>query len=91
MSAGLKENEKAAVGETQQKIAATSPVPGQQSKRMRPASSNTDDDADVEGKSTQDLMVEILRTVKANKQRMKTYEQSIEFVHIELEVQKAEM
>ena len=76
----------------QQQISATSAVPSQQTKRMRPATNNTDDDADVEGKSMRDLIIETLRTVKlkGNKQRMKTYEQSIEFVHIELEAQRAE-
>ena len=88
MSAGLKDNEKATVEVTQQKIAEA--LCSQQTKRMRPASNNTDADADVEGKSMRDLIIETLRTVKANEQRMKTYEQSIEFVHIELEAQRAE-
>ena len=82
MSTGLKDNEKATVEETQQKIAATIAVPGQQTKRMRPASNNTDNDADVEGKSMRDLIIKTLWTLKASEQRMKTYEQSKEFVHI---------
>ena len=57
---------------------------------MRPASSIANDD-EPESKSTRELMIEILRTVKSNEQRMKTYKQSIEFVHSELEAQKAEM
>ena len=74
--------------QTEQKI--DEALCNQQTKRMRLASNNTDDDADVEGKSMKDLIIETLRTVKANEQRMKTYKQSIEFVHLELEAQRAE-
>ena len=57
---------------------------------MRPVSNNIDNDAEAGSKSTRELMIEILRTVKLNKQMIKTYEYSLEFVHSEMDAQKAE-
>ena len=74
-----------------------SPPPQQNKKRMRQPSTPRAEDVseavveeNVTEKSTSVMMLEILETVQGNQAHLRTIEQSLAFVHSELDAQKAE-
>ena len=72
-------------------IKKASPPPQQTKKRMRETSTPSEEvEAEVQEKSSSVMMMEILATVRGNQAHLRTIEQSLVFVHSELEAQKSE-
>ena len=87
---GVAENGVTMVESHIKSMAEKTPPIVQTKKRMRPSSKPLDETDNFEGISDRKMMEEILVTVRNNQKQLVSFEESLSFVHGELDLQKLE-